>query len=77
MAKAQKYSSHPRIPFSERPSCSVNEAVEASGLARSKVFDLIKTGRLASVKIDKRRMVIVPSLLELMRTGSRSGPAAA
>ena len=76
MAKAQKHSTSPRIPFSERPSCSVAAAAEASGLARAKVFHLIKTGRLASVKIDKRRMVLVPSLLELMRTGT-SAPAAA
>jgi hypothetical protein len=56
----------PRIPFRERPTCTIDEAKRASGLGRSKLYELIGEGRLKSVKIDKRHLIQVPSLLRLL-----------
>jgi predicted DNA-binding transcriptional regulator AlpA len=56
-----------RIPFKERPTCIVAEACKASGLGRSKLYELMDEGRPHSVKLDKRRLIVVPSLLDLLR----------
>ena len=57
----------PRVPFSERATCPIKDAIVASGLGRSKLYDLMNEGRLKYVKVDKRRLVVVPSLLDLLR----------
>jgi excisionase family DNA binding protein len=55
------------IPFSERISCTVDEACQASGLGRTKLYEALAEGRLASTKIDNRRLIIVASLLEMLK----------
>lgn len=57
-----------RIPFAERPTCSVAEAVEASGLGRSTIYDLMRDGQIEWTKVRTRRLVRVPSLLKLLGT---------
>jgi hypothetical protein len=54
------------VRFDERPTCTIAEACAASGLKRSKVYLLLGEGRLQSVKIDKRHLIKVPSLLRLL-----------
>lgn len=56
-----------RIPYAERATCPIKDAIAASGLGRSKLYDLMNEGRLKYVKVDKRRLVVVPSLLDLLR----------
>ena len=56
-----------RIPFQERPTCTVAEACKASGIGRSKLYELMGDNRLKTVKVDKRRLIVVPSLLDLLR----------
>jgi excisionase family DNA binding protein len=53
------------IPFSQRIYCSINEAAEATGSGRSKIYELIKAARIRTVRIDGRTKVVVASLLEL------------
>jgi excisionase family DNA binding protein len=53
------------IPFSQRIYCTINEAAEASGSGRSKIYEWIKAGRLRTVRIDSRTKIVVASLLEL------------
>ena len=35
-----------RIPFAERPACSIDDAVEASGLSRSMIYNKMKSGEI-------------------------------
>jgi hypothetical protein len=55
-----------RIPFCERPTCSVNEATEASGLSRSMIYNKMRSGEVEWTKIGQRRLIKVPSLLRLL-----------
>ena len=54
------------IPFGERPTCSVEEAAEVSSLGRSLLYIKMKSGEIEWVKIGKRRLIKVPSLLRLL-----------
>jgi excisionase family DNA binding protein len=53
------------IPFSQRISCTITEASQVTGLGRTKIYEAISDGRLESVKLDNRRLVVVASLLRL------------
>jgi hypothetical protein len=55
-----------RIPFDQRPTCSVKDAVEASGLSRSLLYQKMKDEELAFTKVGSRRLIQVPSLLRLL-----------
>ena len=54
------------IPFRERISCTVAEACAATGIGRTKLYEALSDGRLESVKLDSRRLVLVVSLLQLI-----------
>ena len=54
------------VPFRERIGCTVKEACEATGLKPTKLYELIGAGAIKSKKVDKRRIVSVPSLLDLL-----------
>lgn len=56
------------IPFEQRYSCTVREAEEAIGLGHTKVSQLIADGKLESIKVGGRRLVIVRSIMELGKT---------
>jgi excisionase family DNA binding protein len=53
------------IPFRERIFCTINEAAQATGSGRSKIYELIKAGRIRTIRIDGRTKVVVASLVEL------------
>lgn len=50
----------------EKITCTVKEALAASGLGKTKMFELITQGRLQTVKVGTRRLVQVDSLRELL-----------
>jgi excisionase family DNA binding protein len=54
------------VPFSERPTCTIAEACEASGLGRTLLYEAMHDGRLASIKIGGRRLVVIASLLKML-----------
>jgi hypothetical protein len=56
------------IPFAQRHTCTILEACEATGLGRTKLYDLIGAGYLDTVTIRRRRLVLVSSLLKLIKT---------
>jgi excisionase family DNA binding protein len=66
------------IPFSQRLSCTIDEACEATSLGRTKLYELIGAGQLATITIGRRRLVLVRGLLSLIEEnkidmiGSRS-----
>jgi excisionase family DNA binding protein len=51
------------IPFRDRFSATIAEACEATGVGRTKIYELIKDGRVETRKIGTRTLVLVPSLL--------------
>lgn len=54
------------IPFSERPTCTIAEACEATGLGRSKLYQLMTSGSLDTTRVGRRRLVRVESLLRIL-----------
>jgi excisionase family DNA binding protein len=53
------------IPFQDRVFCTINEAAEATGSSRSKIYEWLRAGTLRAVRLDGRTKVVVASLLEL------------
>lgn len=56
----------PTIPFSQRLSCTIDEACEATSLGRTKLYELIGTGQLATTTVGRRRLVMVRGLLSFL-----------
>jgi excisionase family DNA binding protein len=56
----------PTIPFSQRLSCTIDEACEATSLGRTKLYELIAAGQLVTATVGRRRLVIVRGLLSLL-----------
>ena len=54
------------IPFAQRFTCTINEACEVTGLGRTKLYELIGDGHLATTTVGRRRLVVVRSLLSLL-----------
>ncbi len=61
----------PSVPFRERPTCSIAEACAAAGFGRTKLYELLDEGVVSAIKVGRRRLVRVSSLLALL-----DGPAA-
>ena len=62
---------HNTIPFVQRLACTVAEACEATGIGRTKLYELIGNGRLATTTIGRRRLVLVNSLLSLLAAAEK------
>lgn len=45
---------------------SINDACQMVGLGRTKMYQLMKTGRVSSVKLGKRNLIRVASLHALL-----------
>lgn len=56
------------LPFTERLSCTIDEACEATGLGRTKLYELIGAGQIVTTTIGRRRLVMVRSLIALLGT---------
>jgi len=55
------------VPFQQRITCTVVDACEAIGCGKTKLWELIKSGRVQTRKIDGRTLVLVRSLLDLLQ----------
>jgi excisionase family DNA binding protein len=51
------------VPFSERPTCSVSEACAATSLGRSYLYELIAAGKVRKIKLGKKTLIDVRTLL--------------
>ncbi|MCK1666496.1 helix-turn-helix domain-containing protein [Bradyrhizobium sp. 153] len=58
------------MPFVERLTCTIDDACEATGLGRTKLYELIGAGHIVTTTIGRRRLVAVRSLLELLDTNT-------
>jgi len=54
------------IPFAERLTCTVTEACRATGIGRTKLYELMNGGYVKTQLVGRRRLVLVTSLLRLM-----------
>jgi hypothetical protein len=54
------------IPFAERVTCTVLEACAATGLGRTKLYELIGGGHLDTITIGRWRLVLGRSLLKML-----------
>ena len=55
------------IPFVDRLACTIAEACEATGLGRTKLYELMGDGYIETTTIGRRRLVLVQSLLSLLK----------
>jgi len=54
-------------PIAERViSAPINEFCVLSGLGRTKIYELLNTGDLASIKIGNRRLILLDSYRQLI-----------
>jgi excisionase family DNA binding protein len=60
------------IPFAQRLACTVAEACEATGLGRTKLYELMGEGKLDTTTVGRRRLVMVHALLTLLERGTGS-----
>lgn len=51
------------IPFHHRISCTIEEACEATGIGRTKLYEEMSAGRVQTTTVGRRRLVLVRSLL--------------
>jgi excisionase family DNA binding protein len=58
------------IPFTQRLTCTISEACEVTGLGRTKLYELIGDGHLATTTVGRRRLVVVRSLLSLLESNT-------
>ncbi len=63
------------IPFVERLTCTIAEACKATGLGRTKLYELIGEGRVDTARIGRRRLVKVRSLQRLVDMTAANQPA--
>jgi len=54
------------IPFRERICCSIPEACLVSGFGRTTIYSLISSRRVKTVKIGRRTLINIQSLLALL-----------
>lgn len=62
-----RVSAYERISMDGRYLLSIEKAAEALSIGRSKTYDLIKEGRLATVMIGRRRLVCADSVRAIAR----------
>ncbi|MDA9393106.1 hypothetical protein WN73_21585 [Bradyrhizobium sp. CCBAU 45394] len=67
---ASKPSDQRKIPFAQRLTCTIDEACQATGLGRTKLYELIGTGQLDTRTVGRRRLVLVRSLHSLLASCS-------
>ena len=60
------------MPFAQRLTWTIPEACKATGLGRTKLYELIGGGYLDTITIGRRRLARVTSLLSLVRSESNS-----
>ena len=58
------------VPFAQKLTCTINEACEVTGLGRTKLYELIGDGHLATITVGRRRLVVVRSLLSLLKSNT-------
>jgi excisionase family DNA binding protein len=58
------------VPFAQKLTCTINEACEVTSLGRTKLYELIGDGHLATTTVGRRRLVVVRSLLSILQSNT-------
>jgi excisionase family DNA binding protein len=58
------------IPFEQRLTCTIPEACDATGIGRTKLYELISDGSLEAISVGRRRLITVKSLRDMIETRS-------
>lgn len=66
-----------QVPIAQKISVTVDEAVGASGLSRSTIYELIKDNAIESRVVAGRRLILVRSLRRLIEGDIADQPPAA
>jgi excisionase family DNA binding protein len=61
------------VPFRDRISCTVAEACVATGLGRTKLYELIKQKRISTIKVGARTLINVRSLVAVFEQPRANG----
>jgi excisionase family DNA binding protein len=61
------------VPFRERICCSIPEACYVGGFGRTTIYHLISSGRVKTVKIGRRTLINIKSLLALLEPADEVG----
>ena len=67
---APEFGGSKAIPFAQRLTCTISEACEVTGLGRTKLYELIGDGHLATTTVGRRRLVVVRSLMALLESNT-------
>ena len=59
-----------RTPDAERLAFSIEEAARLTGLSRDLLYDQMRTGKLAYIKVGRRRIITRRHLEEFLRNGA-------
>lgn len=62
---------HPRASPSEPLVVSVNEGCRLAGIGRTKFYELINDGKVKTVTIGRRRLVLIASIREMLEAQGR------
>lgn len=62
----EKKTQEPSVPRAERLAVSVHEACQIIGIGRTRLYQLINDGELASVRLGSRRLVKIEALREFI-----------
>lgn len=62
------------IPFNDRISCSVSEAIAVTSLGRTSLYGAIKDGDIESRVVRGRRLILVKSLRKFVEGDKASAP---
>ncbi len=54
------------ISFRDRVTATILDTSAATGLGRTKIYELIKQGRIRTTKVGKRTLLNVPSVLNVV-----------
>jgi hypothetical protein len=57
----------PQIPFELRYSTTIDDATEATGISRSRLYELIRDKKVQTVRNGRRPLLIVASLLAALQ----------
>jgi excisionase family DNA binding protein len=57
------------IPLAQKLTCTISEACEVTSIGRTKIYELIGDGHLATT-VGRRRLVVVRSLLSLLESNT-------
>jgi hypothetical protein len=61
------------MPFAQRLTCTIDHACEVTGAwGRTKLYELIGAGRIVTATIERRRLIVVRSLLALLTATCRT-----